>query len=98
MTNDQVVQEYVAGRAAEAENLVSDGVSLWSYGWWEVARWVEGEMVVRQGEMYSSTASKHMSALGRLMPINLWNSVVWSADTPREDAELVVEGAYNGTK
>jgi hypothetical protein len=46
------------------KNLKTDGNSLWSYGWWEIARWVRGEVVLRTGPPYShTTLIFHMKGL-----------------------------------
>ena len=76
-TNRQVKDAFARRDIASSTNLRSDGTSLWSYGWWEVARWVDGDadggphVVLRNGKSYSmTTATKHRSGvLGELSPV-----------------------------
>lgn len=64
MTNQQVKQAFMERRSGHSQNLVSTGESLLSYGWWQVAKWVDGRIVVRNGKSYSrTTASKHRSGV-----------------------------------
>lgn len=64
MTNRQVKQAFMKHKAGNAENLISTGIALLSYGWWEVAKWVDSEIVVRNERSYSrTTASKHRSGV-----------------------------------
>lgn len=64
MTNNDVKQAFMQCKVAGNDNLVSTGDRLLSYGWWEVARWVKGKIVVRNGIAYSqTTASKHMNGI-----------------------------------
>lgn len=60
LTNGRVIQLFKQHQQGVARNLKSDGTSLWSYGWWEIARWVGDQIVVRAGDSYSvTTAGKH---------------------------------------
>jgi len=59
----RVIDAFLAGRSAKASNLHSDGTSLWSYGWWELARWHNGVVVVRNGGGYSQSTKCQMSKL-----------------------------------
>lgn len=47
--------------------LASDGVSLWSYGWWEMARWLDtpvGPVCIRRvGKSFGITTAKQMSGI-----------------------------------
>jgi len=59
-TNNDVKFAFRQGGRASSANLQSDGVSLWSYGWWEIARHVNGAIITRKGSSYSTTtATKH---------------------------------------
>lgn len=59
-TNKEVKQAFQDGKPAASANLVSTGEKLLSYGWWEVARWIDGRIVLRKGASYSpTTATKH---------------------------------------
>lgn len=83
MTNKQVKQAFQDRKPGHSTNLLSDGTSLWSYGWWEVARWIGDEIVVRRGSAYSTTtATKHRSGVvGTLAAV----------ETPRAQACMNVE-------
>lgn len=59
MTIYDVKAAFVAGREARTTNLHSTGTALWSYEWWEVARWVDGVIVERSGPSYSPTTTRH---------------------------------------
>lgn len=60
----EVKQAFLQKKKLRAGNLYSDGKSLWSYGWWEVARWVRGRVVIRKGRAYSRTTElKHRRKL-----------------------------------
>lgn len=60
LTNHDVKQRFIVGKVGSNRNLESTGKSLLSYGWWEVAKWVDGEIVNRKGKSYSvTTAGKH---------------------------------------
>ena len=51
----EVKQAFLQRKKLKGRNLHSDGKSLWSYGWWEVARWVRGRVIIRVGRAYSRT-------------------------------------------
>ena len=53
MTNTQVKQAFMDQKRGSAANLTSDGTSIWSYGWWEIARWVDGSIIARKGPSYA---------------------------------------------
>jgi len=60
MTNVQVGKAFRDRERGHSTNLMSDGTSIWSYGWWEIARWVNGKIITRKGKPYSmTTATKH---------------------------------------
>jgi hypothetical protein len=64
MTNEQVKTAFRKRKPGRSKNLISTGESLLSYGWWEVARWRRGEIVIRRGKSYSqTTATKHRSGI-----------------------------------
>ncbi|KKN06542.1 hypothetical protein LCGC14_1076260 [marine sediment metagenome] len=64
MTNVQVQNKFRNKESGKSQNLTSDGLSLWSYNWWECARWVDGKIVTRKGKSYSmTTATKHRSGV-----------------------------------
>ncbi len=59
-TNSDVKAAFQAQRKAQSSHLVSTGDRLLSYGWYEMARWIEGRIVTRKGRYYSvTTAGKH---------------------------------------
>lgn len=80
MTNQQVKRAFMEGRYGKATNLLSTGLALLSYGWWEVARWIDGEIVTRRGRSCSqTTARRHRSGVhGRQA----------SVDTPVSQGEM----------
>jgi len=60
----EVRQAFLQKKKLRGGNLYSDGRSLWSYGWWEVARWVRGRVIIRNGRGYSRTTErKHRRGL-----------------------------------
>lgn len=66
-SNSDVGKAFAQGLSLASANLNSDGRSLWSYGWWEVARWVHGNIIRRTGASYSvTTAGKHRSQVSVL--------------------------------
>lgn len=86
LANIKAVQNAFANQeAGHVEHLVSDGVSLWSYGWWEVARWVNGVCILRKGTSYSTTtASKHRSGLSWVIR----DMIDASEETPRGSGSM----------
>lgn len=73
-------------------NVHSTGTSLWSYSWWEMARWVEdtrtGELVIlaRAPRNFSPSTSSQFSRTG------LWRygAVVNPVETPLRAAEMIL--------
>lgn len=63
MTNKQVLESFVRQQKAETTNLSTDGVVLLSYNWYQIAKWVEGEAIIRSGASYSRTTAKQRSQL-----------------------------------
>jgi len=60
LTNSQVAQAFKDGKVAQNHGMLSTGESLLSYGWWQFAKWVDGEIIIRKGRSYSTTtATKH---------------------------------------
>jgi hypothetical protein len=60
----EVKQAFLRKKKLRGGHLYSDGKSLWSYGWWEVARWVRGQVIIRNGRAYSRTTErKHLRGL-----------------------------------
>jgi hypothetical protein len=57
--NDEVKQAFYRKEKLKRPTLTSDGISLWSYGWWEIARWVRGKVIIRKGPSYSRTTEVH---------------------------------------
>jgi hypothetical protein len=53
--NDEVKKAFLKKKKLKGTALTSDGTSLWSYGWWEIARWVKGRVILRSGRSYSRT-------------------------------------------
>jgi hypothetical protein len=60
-TNELVVRAFYNREPARSRNLVSNGVSLHSYEWWEIARWIDDEVVLRNGPSYSVSTARHRS-------------------------------------
>jgi hypothetical protein len=76
----EVRQAFLKRKALQGGNLYSDGTSLWSYGWWEMARWVRGKVILRKGPSYSRTTErKHRRAVPG-MPAK--------TETPAEQARM----------
>lgn len=79
---------YKASVALEAHkpykqgNVTSDGTSLWSYGWWELARWVDDRIVVRSGIPYSPSTKQQFSRA------SLYRFEQSTVPTPRKQATL----------
>lgn len=82
MTNQDVKQAFTERIPGRTTNLMSDGTSLWSYGWWEIARWVDGEAVLRLGPAFSMTTAHHRSGVAGTRAATY---------TPRGQANLNVE-------
>ena len=49
-------------------NISFDGDVIKSYGWWEMARWINDNTILMRDWSYSSTTGKHMSYLHRAIP------------------------------
>jgi hypothetical protein len=63
------LQAFLEHRPKKAGNVESTGTVLLSYGWWEMAKWVEGEdgrpeVVVRTGLSYSPSTKRQGIRLG----------------------------------
>ena len=64
MTNTEVQIAFANRKRGYSQNLVSSGTSILSYGWWELARWVDNQIITRKGESYSvTTAGKHRNGV-----------------------------------
>jgi len=91
MNNSDIVVKFLEQKWCHSprHNIFSNGTSLWSYGWWEMARWVNGEVVVRTGKRFSPTTGKQMGLLGvdaNLAPIE---GIIWCypfEETPKTQA------------
>ena len=80
VSNSDVKRAFGERRGLNSNNLVSTGESLLSYGWWEIARWVDGVIVTRKGSSYSvTTAGKHRTYVHGVEAIT---------DTPRGQGEM----------
>ncbi len=57
------MREWASQRSATGSNLHSDGISLWSYGWYEIGRHVgDGLTYIRHpDENYSASTARHIS-------------------------------------
>lgn len=53
--NKDVIDAFYRKEKLRNPSLKSDGKSLFSYGWWEMARWVRGKVILRNGRSYSRT-------------------------------------------
>ena len=63
-TNAEIAQAFLAGKVAQNHGMTSTGGVLLSYGWWEIARWHDGQVLRRKGKSYSiTTAGKHRPTL-----------------------------------
>lgn len=76
------MQALKAHKALKAGNVSSDGVSLWSYGWWEMARWIDGELIARQGPSYSQSTSCQQTRC------RLWELTPAQSQTPRRQGPM----------
>lgn len=98
MTNRQVAKAFLKGIPATTTNLSTDGETLKSYGWYEIAkrRCYDGacKFILRAGRMYSPTTAKQKSEVMRAaVPEGLADDVMRSPiDTPKDQAEMNVEG------
>jgi hypothetical protein len=61
--NRKVKEAFLNGRSAVGNNLVSTGERLLSYGYWEIAKWVDDRVVVRCGPSYSPTTARHRAGI-----------------------------------
>lgn len=63
-TNLGVAQAFLARREFWVSNLYTDGTTLRSYRWYDLAQWEGDVIVLRKGPLYSmTTKSKHWNAL-----------------------------------
>ena len=60
MTIREVAEAWSFGKSAKAKNLYSDGRSLWSYEWYEIARRINSRIVLLRSDKYSRTTAKHI--------------------------------------
>lgn len=78
--NQQVIDAFYHKKSLKSASLRSDGVSLFSYGWWEMARWVNGKVILRNGRSYSRTTEVLHRRRLRGTPAK--------RETPRDQAEM----------
>lgn len=82
MTNSQVKRAFMAGKPGTSVNLSTDGVRLMSYHWWQVAKWVNGSIIVRKGRSYSTTtATRHRPGV---------YGIAANIETPADQANMEV--------
>lgn len=62
-TIKDVQNAFLNGLSLHTTNLISNGNALFSYGWYEIARWVNGQIITRKGGMYSVTTAKHIGPI-----------------------------------
>lgn len=80
MTNHQVKQAFANRKPGASANLSTDGRTIKSYHWWEIARWVDGVPIVRRGKSYSmTTASKHRPGVC---------GIIATVETPADQANM----------
>ncbi len=78
-TNSDVKKAFEQRQPKTSTHLVSTGDKLLSYGWYEMARWINGRIVTRKGRYYSvTTACKH----------RLYSGEEAQTETPRAQAEM----------
>lgn len=58
------LQAFLEHRTKKAGNVQSTGETLLSYGWWELARWHNGQIIVRTGPSYSKSTQCQRTRLG----------------------------------
>lgn len=90
LSQRQVIERFLDHKSGRASNLSSDGVSLWSYEWWQMAQWTHADathpdnvLVVRQGPSYSSSTTRQGSALRSVLAQHPDIHYVRSEPTPR---------------
>lgn len=64
-TIKDVQKAFLNGQALATTNLISTGNKLISYGWYELAQWVDGKIITRKGKMWSITTAKHIGPIRR---------------------------------
>lgn len=58
------LQAFLNHKPKKAGNVESTGEVLLSYGWWEMARWHDGQVIVRTGSSYSKSTQCQRTRLG----------------------------------
>lgn len=58
------LQAFLEHKSRKVGNVQSTGETLLSYGWWELARWHNGSILVRTGPSYSQSTACQRSRLG----------------------------------
>ena len=82
MSNSAVKRAFMKGRSGASAHLLSTGLSLLSYNKWEVARWLDGKIVLRNGPSCSQTTARHRSGIrGRLSSIE---TPIWCGELRHE--------------
>lgn len=90
LSQRQVIERFLDHKPGQASNLSSDGVSLWSYRWWQMAQWTHADatnpdnvLVVRLGSSYSPSTTRQGSALRSVLARRPDIYYVQSEPTPR---------------
>lgn len=98
MTNLQVAKAFIKGKAAKATNLSTDGETVVSYGWYQIAKrkCFEGvcNIILRAGKMYSTTTAKQRSTITRAAIVEGEADSLFNAptETPKIQAEMNIDG------
>jgi len=87
ITNKSVVEAFFQRDSAKSKNLVSDGASLYSYGWYEIARWNNFNGVSITTNTYSKTTAKHISYV-RALAHSRWTSLTYISTRSKDDCKL----------
>lgn len=77
-----VLQAFLAGKSCKRGNVSTDGTSIYSYGWYELARRTpSGDIISRSGPLYSQSTKCQFSKM------HLWQYTP-SLPTPLKQANL----------
>lgn len=87
-TNAQVIQAFLARKPRQGANLSTDGQSLWSYHWWQMAYHYHSDsntppcVIVREGPAYSVSTARQRSLLFSLINRHNYLSTMENHDNP----------------
>ena len=81
MTIAEVKAKFLRRESAQSLSLKSTGDKLLSYGYYEIARWTNNELVLRKGPLISPTSSRHK------LPLNCHElAVMADNETPENNS------------